>query len=372
MNTMRLERLKAAMHQADLGAVFVSNPKNVMYLTGFKTMLPGGVQSFGDPEGFVLVHAGRCDFLCDGRYIEGAKQLGGVTAQLLEAPINAETIAKKVVDLLPRGTKTLGIEHDALLYCDGAGLAQHVQGVALKPAEDVFVELRIRKTPEEIALIRKAQDITCACFDHLVKTIRIGMSERDAALEVEHFMKHHSEGCSFDPIVAFGETSCHPHYIPDKNRKLQKNQMVLLDFGAVYGGYAGDLTRMLVMGQATARHREVYDIVLEAQLAGLAAIRPGVTGHDIDTVVRNVFQKHGCLDQFMHGTGHGVGLAVHEPPRIKIGYTTVLEPGMVFSIEPGLYYAGWGGIRIEDLAAVTPTGHDNLTVASKKLLEVDA
>lgn len=371
MNAMRLERLKAAMQQTDLGAVFVSNPKNVMYLTGFKTMMPGGVQSFGDPEGFVLLHADRCDFLCDGRYIEGAKQLPGVTAQLLDSPINAETIAKKVLDLLPRGTKTLGIEQDALLYCDGAGLSQHLNGVVLTPAEGIFVDLRIRKTPEEIALIRRAEDITCACFDHVVKTIRLGMSERDVALEVEHFLKHNGEGCSFDTIVSFGETSCHPHYIPDKNRRLQRGQLVLLDCGAVYEGYAGDLTRMFYVGKPTPRHHEVYKIVLEAQLAALAAIRPGLTGHDIDTVVRNVFEKHGCLEQFMHGTGHGVGLAIHEPPRIKIGFTTVLEPGMVFTIEPGLYYAGWGGIRIEDLVVATPTGHDNLTVAPKELLEID-
>jgi Xaa-Pro aminopeptidase len=372
MNPTRLERLKAAMNKANLDAVFVSNPKNVMYLTGFKTMLPGGIQSFGDPEGFVLVHSDRSDFLCDGRYIEGAKQLQGVTAQLLDSPINAETIARKIVSLVPRGTKTLGIEQDSLLYCDGMGLSQYVKGLALKPAEDVFTDLRIRKTPEEIGLIRKAQDITCACFDHIAKTIRIGMSERDVALEVEHFMKRNSEGCSFDTIVAFGETGCHPHYIPDKNRKLQKGQMVLLDFGAVYEGYAGDMTRMLVMGQATPRHHEVYNLVLEAQLAGLAAVRAGVTGHDIDTAVRAVFEKHKCLEQFMHGTGHGVGLAVHEPPRIKIGFTTVIEPGMVFSIEPGLYYPGWGGVRIEDLVVATEKGHENLTVSSKKLLEVNA
>ena len=371
MDDVRLNRLKEAMKKAELDAVFVSNPKNVKYLSGFKTMLPGEVQGFGDPEGFVLVHAHRCDFLCDGRYIDGARQLPGVTAQQLESPVTAQSIAQKIQELLPSGTKTMGFERDALLYVDAVGLIEHMKGVTLKPAEELFAELRIRKTASELELLRKAEAMTCGCFGHVAKFIRVGMTEREVALEIGDYMRRHGEGCSFDTIVAFGEACCHPHYVPDPKRKLEKGQMVLLDFGIVHEGYCGDLTRMISMGKADERLREVYGIVLASQLACLDAIKPGVTGHDLDGVVRNLYEKKGCLDRFLHGTGHGVGLAIHEPPRIKIGFETVIEPGMVFTVEPGLYYPDWGGVRIEDVVAVTETGHENLTTASKKLLELD-
>ncbi len=371
MDEKRLGLLKTAMGKAGLDAVFVSNPKNVKYLTGFKTMMPGEVQAFGDPEGFALVHSERCDFLCDGRYIDGARQLSGVTAQQLEPPVTAETVATKMKELLPSGTKTVGFEQDALLYIDGIGLTEHLAGMSLKPAEDLFSDLRLCKSPDEIELIRQAQNITCDAFDHIAKVIRVGMTEREVALEIDSYLRSHGEGCSFDTIAAFGETGCHPHYIPDPERKLEKGQLVLLDFGAIHKGYAGDMTRMICMGKADERMREVYSIVQEAQLAGLSAIKPGVAAQDIDMAVRKVYEKHGCLDRFLHGTGHGVGLAVHEPPRIRQGFDTEIKPGMVFTVEPGLYYVDWGGIRIEDMIAVTETGYDNLTRSSKDLLELD-
>lgn len=371
MDEGRVKRLRAAMDGAGLDAVFVSNPKNVKYLTGFKTMMPGDVQGFGDPEGFALIHGDGCDFLCDGRYIDGARQLEGVTANLLESPVTSESISNKIKELLPSGATTVGIERDALLYIDGVELHEHMKGVTLKPAEELFLELRIRKMPEEIELLRHAAAITSDCFDHIAKFIRLGMSERDVSLEIDNFMRRHGEGCSFDSIVAFGKTCCHPHYIPDPKRKLERGQMVLLDFGCIHEGYCGDMTRMIFMGKADARMREVYDTVLEAQLACLDAIKPGVKGNDLDRVVRNTFEKKGCLEQFLHGTGHGVGLAIHEAPRIKIGFETVIEPDMVFTVEPGLYFIGWGGIRIEDVVAVTETGHVNLTTTSKELLELE-
>jgi Xaa-Pro aminopeptidase len=146
-----------------------------------------------------------------------------------------------------------------------------------------------------------------------------------------------------------------------------------MDLGAIHHGYCGDMTRVVCFGESDARQREVYRIVLEAQLAGIDAVRPGAKAHDIDTAVRAVFEKYGCLDRFLHGTGHGIGLAVHEAPYIKHGFDTTIEPGMVFSVEPGLYYPGWGGVRIEDLVVVTETGNENITKAPKKsLIEVQA
>ncbi len=370
MDQDRITRLKAAMKKAGLGAVFVSNPKNVKYLTGFQTMMPGEVQGFGDPEGFMLVHRGRFHFLCDGRYIEGARQLAGVNAVQLKPPVNAKNIAGVIKGLLARGTKTVGIEEDALLYADGVGLKKHLKGVRVMPAEGIFSELRVCKTAQEVKLIRKAEDITSDCFDHIAKFIRLGMSERDVAMEVDRFMRSKSEGNSFDPIVAFGATCCNPHYVPSPKQKLKKGQMVLLDMGAIHKGYCGDMTRMISIGKASPRLREVYAMVLEAQLNCIKAVRPGVTAHDLDMVVRDTFQAQGTLEHFLHGTGHGVGLAIHEDPRIKISFKTKIRPGMVFSVEPGLYFPKWGGVRIEDLVVVTEKGCKNLTRAPKKLLEL--
>lgn len=372
MNANLLKTVRQGMIKNGLDAVFVSNPKNVKYLTGFKTTMPGEVQSFGDPEGFVLLHAQRADFLCDGRYINGALKLKGLSAQLLTGPINAQRIAAKIKELLPRGAKTIGFEQDSLLYGDGLGLNKHLKGIKLKPAGDLFSAIRLYKSPAEIALLRKAAEVTSDCFDHVVKIIRVGMSEREVALVIDNYLRAHSDGCSFETIVAFGEAACNPHYAPDPKRKLKQGQMVLLDLGAVYQGYCGDMTRVICMGPANARQREVYNLVLEAQLAGLAAVRPGAKAHDIDQAVRRVFEQHGCLDKFMHGTGHGVGLAIHEDPRIKTGFETRIEPNMVFTVEPGLYYAGWGGVRIEDVVVITKTGYKNLTRTPKKLLEIPA
>jgi len=372
MSENRVDRLRGAMADAGLDAVFVSNPKNVQYLSGFHSMMPGEVQPFGDPEGFVLVQPDRCDLLCDGRYIAGAKKLSGVTAQLIDSPTTASIIAARIRSLLGPKAKTIGFEQDAVLYADGAALLAETQDLAWRPAESILSGLRVIKTRDEIERIRKAQKITGDCFDHVAGWIRPGMSERDVALEIGNYLRVHSEGNSFDAIVAFGETSCNPHYLPSADRKLEKGQLVLLDFGAIYEGYCGDMTRMLVMGKADQRMREVYDLVLEAQQRCLDGIRPGRTGHALDALCRDFFAEKGCADAFQHGTGHGVGLAIHEAPRLKKTIQTKIDIGMVFSVEPGLYYEGWGGVRIEDLVAVTADGHENLTTTPKVLLEVDA
>src|SRR5512140_683782 len=152
MNSNLINSLKAGMNKAGLDALFVSNPKNVKYLTGFKTTLPGDVQSFGDPEGFVLAHAQRVDFLCDGRYINAVRQMPGVTAQLLESPVSAARIAAKVRELLPNGARSLGFERDAVVHADAVEFIEGLKDLSLKPAEDIFVGLRLRKSPEEIGL----------------------------------------------------------------------------------------------------------------------------------------------------------------------------------------------------------------------------
>lgn len=372
MSSDRLLRVTAAMADANLDALFVSNPKNVLYLTNFHTTMPGEVQPLGDPEGLVVVINGEAHVLCDGRYIAGAKQLEDVTAHQITSPSGPGVFADAIRKIVGPGKKTIGFEADALLYSDARTLLDGLPEYQWKPSQSLFAGIRVIKSPEEVALIREAQAITGRCFEHVAEWIRPGMSERDVAVEIETFMRRNSDGNSFAPIVAFGQTGCHPHYSPSKTRTLEQGQMVLLDFGAIYQGYCGDMTRMLVMGKADDRQKEVYDLVLQAQLRCLDGVKPGATCHSLDALCRDYFESKGCADRFQHGTGHGVGLAIHEDPRIKRGFEGTVKPGMVFSVEPGLYYEDWGGVRIEDLVAVTNEGYENLTSTSKELREVSA
>jgi Xaa-Pro aminopeptidase len=370
MDTARFDKLTSAMKSAALDAIFVTNPKNVQYLTGIRAMMGGSVQPFNDPEGILLAQPGRCDVLCDGRYFAENNAKPGIKAKLLNAPVTAKEIAARMRELLGSGKKSIGYEADALLYGDAVALMQEMKDLDWKPAEALLAGLRVCKTPAEIELIRKAQAITGDCFEHIAGWIKVGMSERHVAMEIDNYLRTHSEGGSFNPIVAFGETGCHPHYTPSPDRKLQKGQMVLLDFGAIHEGYCGDMTRMLVMGKADARQREVYDLVLAAQQKCLDGIKPGVTCHSLDALCRDYFKSKGCDAAFVHGTGHGVGLAIHEDPRLKQTFQTIVQPGMVVTVEPGLYYEGWGGVRIEDMVVITQNGYDNLTKTSKVLREI--
>lgn len=370
MDQVRLGRLREAIRAGGVDAVFVTSPKNVQYLTGLRPMMEGLVMPFHDPEFFALVQADRCDVLCDGRYINEARHKVGAAAQKLEAPLNPGVIGNKIRELLGSGSKHVGFERDAMLHGDAVALIEHLKDYRWKPFEEVLAGLRVRKSPDEVVLLRKAQDVTCDAFEHVARWIRVGMTERQVALEIDNYLRTNSEGNSFHPIVAFGETGCNPHYAPSPTRKLEKGQMVLLDFGGIHDGYCGDLTRMLVMGKADARHKEVYGLVLEAQERCLKGVRAGRTCHELDALCRDFFKEKGCGDAFMHGTGHGLGLAIHEDPRIKQTFQNKVEPGMVFTVEPGLYYQGWGGVRIEDVVVVTEAGCENLTRARKELVEV--
>jgi len=370
MDPQRLSRLRDAMRAANLDALFLTNPKNVLYLTGIPPMMEGLVCPFHDPEYFALVQPERLDVLCDGRYIAEIKGRPGFTANLLEAPVSAKVIGDKIKSLLAPSAKAIGYESDAVLHKDAVALMEHLPGFTWKPAEEIPANLRVIKSRDEIETIRKAQALTGQAFEHICKTIRLGMTEKQVALAIGNYLRENSDGNSFNPIVAFGETGAFPHYVPSPDRKLQKGHLVLLDFGGIHKGYCGDLTRMLVMGKADARMREVYDTVLAAQQKCLDGIRPGKTGQELDALCRDHFAFKGCANEFVHGTGHGVGLAIHEPPTLKKTFETKIAPGMVFTVEPGLYYTGWGGVRIEDLVVCTETGHENLTTTPKKLVEI--
>lgn len=370
MDAQRIGRVRNAMKAAGLRAMLVSNPKNVRYVTGARAMMFDMVQPFNDVEYLALVQPDRLDILCDGRYFAGAKSYKGTTPQLIETPSSAAVIGKKVKELVGESKCTVGFEQEGLIHRDAVELFKAVPEYEWIPADDLLARQRVIKTAAECELIRQAQAITCEAFNHIADYIQVGMTEAQVAAEIDDYLREHSEGNSFHPIVAFGATGANAHYTASATRKLEKGQFALLDFGSIYGGYCGDLTRMICMGKADARQREVYDLVLHAQMACLAAIKPGVTTGSLDAVCRDFFKSKNCAEHFIHGTGHGVGLAIHEDPRLKQKFETVVEPGMVFTVEPGLYYEGWGGVRIEDMVIATETGHENITKASKELVEL--
>ena len=231
-------------------------------------------------------------------------------------------------------------------------------------------ELRMIKSEEEVANIRKAASIADEAFAKLLPTIRSGLTEREIALELEFLMrKAGASAMSFDPIIASGPRSALPHARPGE-RILSVGDFVVFDFGCVVNGYCSDMTRTLVIGEPEEKHLLIYDLVLEAQERSLAAVGPGKTGVEIDAIARNIISDAGYGEYFGHGLGHSLGLEVHESPRLSKLDQTVLQPGMIVTVEPGVYLPDFGGVRIEDLVLVTEDGHEVLSSTFKELYVV--
>ncbi|MGC1989064.1 MAG: M24 family metallopeptidase, partial [Candidatus Acidiferrales bacterium] len=230
--------------------------------------------------------------------------------------------------------------------------------------------LRAVKDAGELALMREAALLISDVWTAALRHVRPGVSELAVAAELERAMKlRGASGTSFETIVASGPRSAWPHAQPTP-KLLKKNELVVLDQGAILRGYCSDMTRTVFLGRAAGRVRGLYSAVLEAQLAAKAAIRPGVKAGDVDFAARKVLRRHGCVRYFTHSTGHGLGMEVHEMPRLGMHEETVLEQGMVITVEPGVYIEGLGGIRVEDDVVVTAHGAEDLTSASREFLEL--
>ncbi len=226
----------------------------------------------------------------------------------------------------------------------------------------------IIKNAEQIALIKRAVKIIDDCYEAVLKEVKGGMSEIEIANFIEKFViTHGGEGLSFDTIVAFGAGGAEPHHVPT-DKKLEKGMLVTIDMGAVYGGYCSDFTRTFAYGEISDKQREIYDIVYEAQKRGVEATKAGISCHDLDAVCRDYITEKGYGDKFIHTTGHGVGRLIHEDPRVGKGTGTLLENGMVVTIEPGIYLEGEMGVRIEDTLVV---GEGKLSALDTKLITID-
>ncbi|RTE09724.1 M24 family metallopeptidase [Paenibacillus whitsoniae] len=357
MQEKRIERLRQVMQQQELPALLITNAYNRTYVTGFT-----------GSSGYVLITGERAILLTDFRYMTQAPQ----QAKLFEVVEHKPKVIESVLELLQKqGITKLGFEQADVTYGDFLGYQQGLPGVEFVPTASLVEQIRMVKDDAELQVMQEAADLADQTFSHILNFIKPGVKELDIALEIETFIrKNGGTSTSFETIVASGERSALPHG-KASDRVLQGNEFVKLDFGAYYKGYCSDITRTVMLGKPTDKHKEIYDIVLEAQLNCLANLKPGIPGREGDAYARDVIVKHGYGDYFGHGTGHGLGMEVHESPRLSKTEDTILTPGMVVTVEPGIYLPGFGGVRIEDDVVITDTGIKILTHSTKDFLIID-
>ncbi|UCC72391.1 MAG: aminopeptidase P family protein [Gemmatimonadota bacterium] len=354
----RLARVRASLAEHGLDGLLVSQIANVRYLTGFS-----------GSSGWLLLGSDRALFFTDGRYETQAEEE-------LPGDVDLELVILRdgsIAGLSQRAAqefagRRVGFEGQHVAYGDWERLRGEDEAVEWQSVPGVVEALRAAKDDDEIALIGKAAEIAAAALLETLPTVRPGMREVDVAAELEYRMRRlGAEGAAFEVIVASGARTALPHAATSE-REMREGDLLLIDFGARWRGYCSDMTRTFVLGEPQARQREVYDLVLAAQQAACAALRDGVTGAEVDAAARAVFTARGLEDRFPHSSGHGLGLEVHEGPRLGRRSEERLQPGTVVTVEPGLYFPGWGGIRIEDDLVVTTSGAGVLVELEKHRL----
>ncbi len=352
----RLQALQAVLESEKLDAIMLTSPVARFYATDLETS-----------DGLALITRDAGYFFTDFRYIEAARgKLGDFSVEMttLERPY-AELLSSA---LSGKKVKKLGFEADTMTVSAHKRWSGKLK-YELTPCDEALRKLRAVKLQWEVDRIIAAQRIAERALEEILEgVLRPGLTERELAAELTYRMlRHGSEKNSFDPIVVSGPNSSMPHGVPG-DRAIQSGDFVTMDFGATKDGYVSDMTRTVAIGSATDEMRNVYGIVLEAQLAGIAAARAGAVGRDIDGAARKVIADSGYGDNFGHGFGHGLGIEVHEQPGAGMSADVTLPEGAVISAEPGIYLPGKFGVRIEDMIRLTAEGCENLTKAPKELL----
>jgi Xaa-Pro aminopeptidase len=313
----------------------------------------------------LLLQPDQALLLTDARYTTQVRQEADCAFKVVQGPL-----LKAVLPLIEkRGARSLGLEA-AHLTVDAYSMLEAAlrPKVALRPLTGVVEWLRLVKSAAEVERIRAAVRLTSQAFDRSMRKVKPGIQERELAAELDfQMLRGGAERPAFETIVAFGARAALPHARPTQN-PLESNELLLIDMGAQLQGYTSDMTRMAHLGRPSPASRRLHRAVLEAQLAAIDAVRPGVTAHTVDRAARSTLRRHGLDRQFLHSTGHGLGLEIHEPPRLGKKESTALEAGMVITIEPGVYQEGVAGVRIEDTVLVTRAGCEVLTPTPKELL----
>lgn len=337
-------------------AFLITSPHELRYFTGFS----GG-------EGMAVIGKDFRILITDSRYIEAAakeaEEFETIEASLYYMQLNGI--------LSDRGIKRIFYNDSHMTVKELSRINSALKGAfELIPAADSLEKMRMIKTEYELECIRTAEEIGSAAFEYVLGKIRENMTELELAAEIEYFMKKSgAQKTSFDTIAVSGKKTSMPHGVPD-DKKISLGDFITMDFGCVYKGYCSDMTRTVVLGKADKKQKEIYNIVLNAQLAALEFMEAGKSAKAADRVARDIIEKAGYGKFFGHSLGHGVGLLIHELPNLSPKSDCVLEENMVVSCEPGIYLPGFGGVRIEDLVVIKHGGIENLTSADKKFTEI--
>lgn len=349
----RLATLRASLPAYGAEALLVTTPANVRYLSGFSS----------PDDASVLVLPSSALLLTDGRYDAQAQQESVI-------PFKIVSDAFLAVSEHTQGLK-LAIEGDNLTLQRFKQLSTRL-GYEPVVTEGLFTPLRLVKNQAEIAKLREAARITDLAFDAALRMMAPGVREVEVALELERAMRlAGADGSAFEIIVASGIRGAMPHGVASQ-KPLAAGELVTLDFGAVVDGYHADMTRTVAIGTVGAEEKRLYEAVLAAQVAALAAVAPGKIGSELDAMARDILAENDLADRFVHSLGHGTGLVIHEGPRLSSKSDDVLAPGMTVTVEPGVYVPGFTGLRIEDLAVVTTDGHEVLSHSPKELIVLSA
>lgn len=350
---VRVEKLRKKMQEENLDSFLVTSPYNLRYLTNFT-----------GTTGLAVITLDKAFFITDFRYTEQAAN----QAQGFEIIKNVGPIFDEVADLVKKeNLNALAFEETTLSFLEYSVL-EEIINAELIPVSGMIEELREVKDEEEIAIIEKACSIADMAYDHILKMIRPGMTEIEVANQVDFYMRSlGATSVSFDTIVASGLRSAMPHGVAS-DKVIEQGDLITLDFGCYYQGYVSDMTRTFAIGDPGEKLKEIYQIVLDAQLAVLEAAKPGLTGIQLDAVARDYITKYGYGEAFGHSTGHGIGLEIHEGPNVSSRAEKQFVPGNVITDEPGIYLPGIGGVRIEDDLLITKEGNRVLTHSPKELI----
>ncbi|SFD53267.1 Xaa-Pro aminopeptidase [Lentibacillus persicus] len=351
----KLAELRRKLNEENLDAILINSPINRRYITGFTGTAGAAVVTQNDAR-----------FITDFRYIEQAsEQAVDFTIVEHKQPIHNE-ISEQLKQM---SVKRIGFEKDHVTFSTYEKYNETLE-TELVPVSGLVEDLRLVKSDEELEHLKRAAKIADDAFDHIQNYIKPGVKEIDISNELEFFMRRQgAASSSFDIIVASGYRAALPHGVASE-KEIQNGELVTMDYGALLDGYCSDTTRTVAVGEISDRLKTIYDTVLEAQLRGVANIKPGMTGKEADALTRDYIDSKGFGDYFGHSTGHGLGMEVHEGPALSFKSDKKLEPGMVVTVEPGIYIPDVGGCRIEDDIVITETGNDRLTRAPKELVRL--
>lgn len=349
----RIEKIRKALPEH--AAALITNEADCFYLSGFNKS-----------EGMVLITENVACLFVDFRYIEAAK----AACKDVSVSLTFSFLKDIAACLKDEKIKTLFVQKDYVTLSLKEKMQRAFNDVKISydiDVDKIIGGMRAVKTKEEISLIKSAQSITDAAFDYIKGRISAGRTERETALDLEFFMrKNGSEGVAFDTIAVSGKNSSKPHGVPG-DKKIENGDFLTLDFGAAVGGYRSDMTRTVAVGKPTEKMITVYETVLKAQTEALKAIKPGMVCRDVDKIARDIINNAGFEGCFGHGLGHSVGIDIHENPSFNTRCEDFTKPGMVITVEPGIYLENEFGVRIEDMIIVTDTGCEDITKSDKKL-----